>query len=57
MDACFKLKLKDQKFKDPDLGTGLAYFVEDVAYQKHLEHGKDLTETVRFKVYRLLVSY
>ena len=46
MDACFKLKLKDRKFNDPDLGTGLAYMVADSPYQEHLEHGKDLTETV-----------
>ena len=48
VDACFKLKLKDRKFDDPDLGTGLAYMVEDAPYQEHLKHGSDLTETVRF---------
>ena len=36
LDACFKLKLKDRKFVDPDLGTGLAYMVNEDKYQAHL---------------------
>ena len=32
LNACFKLKLKDRSFKDPDLGTRLAYMVEDRTY-------------------------
>ena len=36
LDACFKLKLKDRNFVDPDLGTGLAYMVGDEKYQTHL---------------------
>jgi hypothetical protein len=36
LDACFKLKLKDRSFVDPDLGTRLAYMVDDHKYQLHL---------------------
>ena len=36
LDACFKLKLKDRSFKDPDLGTRLAYMVDDRKYALHL---------------------
>lgn len=38
LDACFKLKLKDRSFKDPDLGTGLAYMANEEKYQRHLAH-------------------
>ena len=38
LDACFKLKLKDRSFVDPDLGTGLAYMVNEKKYQLHLAH-------------------
>lgn len=46
MDACFKLKLKDRGFDDTDLGTGLAYFVNEATYQKHLSTAADVHETV-----------
>ena len=46
MDACFKLKLKDRGFDDPDLGTGLAYFVNEAAYQKHLSTATEVREPV-----------
>ena len=36
LDACFKLKLKNRSFNDPDLGTRLAYMVNDNKYQLHL---------------------
>lgn len=36
LDACFKLKLKDRSFFDPDLGTRLAYMVDDDKYRLHL---------------------
>jgi len=48
MDACFKLKLKDRGFDDPDLGTGLAYFVEEVAYQEHLATATEIREPVSY---------
>jgi hypothetical protein len=37
VDGCFKTKLKDRGIKDPDLGTGLAYMVNDMDYAAHLE--------------------
>lgn len=36
LDACFKLKLKDRSVTDPDLGTRLAYMVDDHKYKQHL---------------------
>ena len=36
IDACFKLKLKDRGFKGPDLGTGLAYMVNEGPYKTYL---------------------
>lgn len=36
LDACFKFKLKERGFRDPDLGSGLAYVVPDSAYREHL---------------------
>ena len=43
---CFKLKLKDQGFSDPDLGNGCAYMVNDVSYKKHLKDGRESIEPV-----------
>lgn len=38
LDACFRLKrlLVSSEKRDPGLGTGLAYFVEDIKYRKYL---------------------
>ena len=36
LNACFKFKLKDCGFDDPDLGNGLAYMVADPAYKEHI---------------------
>ncbi|TDL18801.1 hypothetical protein BD410DRAFT_727959 [Rickenella mellea] len=38
IDACFRLKRRNvsSRVKDPGLGTGWAYFVEDEPYRKHL---------------------
>lgn len=38
LDTCFRLKrlLVSSEKKDPGLGTGLAYFVEDLPYRKYL---------------------
>lgn len=41
IDGCFKTKLKDRGISDPDLGTGLAYMVNDLDYKDHL---KDTSE-------------
>ena len=35
VDANFRLKLKDRKIKDPEIGSGWAYFVE---YDRYMEH-------------------
>jgi hypothetical protein len=37
IDGCFKTKLKDRGIKDPDLGNGLAYMVDDTDYTAHLK--------------------
>jgi len=38
MDANFRLKLKARGIKDPELGSGLAYFVNIATLQKHLKN-------------------
>jgi hypothetical protein len=38
IDANFRLKLKARGIKDPELGSGLAYFVDTVKFQKHLKN-------------------
>ena len=38
LDACFKFKLKDHGFDDPDLGNSLAYMVTDPTYKEHISH-------------------
>lgn len=56
MDACFKLKLKNRRLHDPDLGTGWSYFVEDSKYQTFLNEcadRKDDKEVRRFNSYLL----
>ena len=37
VDANFRLKLKNRQINDPELGSGLSYFVENSAYVKHVE--------------------
>ena len=37
IDGCFKTKLKDRGIMDPDLGTGLAYMVNDAGFAAHLD--------------------
>lgn len=36
MDANFKLKSRDRKAKDIDLGRGWSYYVEDTKFKKHV---------------------
>lgn len=36
INANFRLKLKARGIKDPELGSGWTYFVEQVAYEKHV---------------------
>ena len=38
IDANFRLKLKSRGIKDPELGAGLAYFVDPVKFQAHLRN-------------------
>ena len=40
VDANFRLKLKDRKIKDPEIGSGWAYFVENDRYIKHISQAK-----------------
>lgn len=36
VDANFRLKLKNRKIKDPEIGSGWAYFVENSRYIEHI---------------------
>lgn len=36
IDANFRLKLKSRGINDPELGSGLAYFVNNVKFDAHL---------------------
>ena len=38
MDANFRLKLKSRGIQDPELGSGLAYFVNSGKFGKHLQN-------------------
>lgn len=40
-DANFRLKLKNRGIKDPELGSGWAYFVESTAYETHIRNSTD----------------
>lgn len=46
IDACFKLKLKDRGFDDPDLCAGSAYMVNEDSYQKYLAANASAAEPV-----------
>ena len=37
MDANFRLKLKARDIKDPELGSGLAYFANADKFEEHLK--------------------
>ncbi|KAF9791850.1 hypothetical protein BJ322DRAFT_998331 [Thelephora terrestris] len=41
IDANFRLKLKSRGIKDPELGSGLAYFVNAAKFEAHLGHHRD----------------
>ena len=53
MDARFRLKRRmvSSLVKDPGLGTGLSYFVEDKAYRKYLLTVADQEEVQTFAVW------
>jgi hypothetical protein len=38
IDANFRLRLKARGIKDPELGSGLAYFVDTTKFQEHLKN-------------------
>ena len=38
MDANFRLKLKSHDIRDPELGSGLAYFVNNANFGAHLKN-------------------
>jgi hypothetical protein len=49
IDANFRLKLKTRGIKDPELGAGLAYFVDTVKFQNHLKnhvHEEDVSLSI-----------
>ena len=37
IDANFRLRLKTRGIKDPELGSGLAYFVDAAKFHEHLK--------------------
>lgn len=41
IDANFRLKLKSRGIKDPELGSGLAYFVNGEKFEAHLKNHID----------------
>jgi hypothetical protein len=41
VDANFRLKLKDRKIQDPEIGSGWAYFVETNRYLEHISQSTD----------------
>lgn len=50
LDACFRLsrRLVSSCGRDPGLGTGLSYFVPDVAYREHLLNYTDQKDVRKF---------
>jgi hypothetical protein len=46
LDANFRLKLKDRKINDPELGSGWAYFVQNQHYIEHVSQATDETEVI-----------
>ncbi|EIN10159.1 hypothetical protein PUNSTDRAFT_64703, partial [Punctularia strigosozonata HHB-11173 SS5] len=44
LDACFRLKNKDRKIHDPELGNGWGYCVEETSYQEHLKEYVEIEE-------------
>ncbi|EIN04247.1 hypothetical protein PUNSTDRAFT_138639 [Punctularia strigosozonata HHB-11173 SS5] len=45
LDACFRLKNKDRKINDPELGSGWGYCVAEAPYQEHLKSYVEVEET------------
>lgn len=55
MDACFRLKrrLVSSELKDPSLGPGWGYVVENAAYHEYLLTVTDQKEVSKKKEWRL----
>ena len=53
VDACFRLKRRmvSNETKDPILGSGWGYFVEDSCYKEVLAEYKDQEEVRRMPLY------
>lgn len=51
IDGCFKTKLKDRGITDPDLGTGLAYMVNDADYAAHIKETAGDTAEITVSIY------
>ncbi|EIN09765.1 hypothetical protein PUNSTDRAFT_133533 [Punctularia strigosozonata HHB-11173 SS5] len=45
VDACFRLKNKDRKINDPELGSGWGYYVPEKEYKEHIESHVEIEET------------
>jgi len=48
IDANFRLKLKNRKIKDPEVGSGWAYFVENSRYIGHVSQNANDAEVSNF---------
>jgi hypothetical protein len=51
MDANFRLKLKSRGIQDPELGSGLAYFVNTTKFGAHLNSRVDEDDVRTFNVF------
>ena len=48
VDVNFRLKLKDRNIKDPEIGSGWAYFVENKQYIEHVSQSTNGPEVSAF---------
>lgn len=53
MDANFRLKLKTRDINDPELGDGLAYFVNTAMFEEHLKSHVEENEVSFSFVFRI----
>ena len=51
IDANFRLKQKTRGIKDPELGSGLAYFVNNGRFEEHLKSHVDENEVSIFNLF------
>jgi len=50
VDANFRLKSKNRQIKDPELGSGWSYFVENTAYAQHVANNPHETDVCTFQI-------